>query len=82
MLPIISLKGTPAKVGYRNGEECRDHLNRPNSVCRHPDERDLELERVQTVASIIMNLTQREVHLTSGPPCQNEYQTVKFEALQ
>ena len=63
-------------------EVLRDHLNHPNSICRHPDERDPELEQVQTVASIIMNLTQKEVHLAPGPPCQNEYQTVKFKALQ
>jgi len=60
----------------------RDHLNHPNSICRHPDERDPELEHCQTVASIIMNLTERVVHIASGPPCQNEYQTMKFKALQ
>ncbi len=60
----------------------RDHLNHPNSICRHPDERDPELEQAQTVASIIMNLTQKEVHIASGPPCQNDYQTIKFKAFQ
>jgi isopenicillin-N N-acyltransferase-like protein len=60
----------------------RDHLNHPNSICRHPDPRDPDLEHVQSLASIIMNLTQKEVHIASGPPCQNEYQTVKFKALQ
>ncbi|MBP1713930.1 MAG: acyl-CoA--6-aminopenicillanic acid acyl-transferase, partial [Deltaproteobacteria bacterium] len=34
-----------------------DHGNHPDSICRHPDPRDPELERVQTVASVIMNLT-------------------------
>jgi isopenicillin-N N-acyltransferase-like protein len=60
----------------------RDHFNHPNSICRHPDERDPELEHAQTVASIIMNLTRKEVHIASGPPCENEYQTVKFESIQ
>jgi isopenicillin-N N-acyltransferase like protein len=60
----------------------RDHLNHPDSICRHPDERDPELEQAQTVASIIMNLTRKEVHVAPGPPCQNEYQTLKFKALQ
>jgi isopenicillin-N N-acyltransferase-like protein len=63
-------------------EVLRDHVNHPNSICRHPDERDTELEHVQTVASIIMNLTQKEVHIASGPPCCNEYQTMKFKVLQ
>jgi isopenicillin-N N-acyltransferase-like protein len=60
----------------------RDHVNYPSSICRHPDERDPEVEHFQTVASIIMNLTRKEVHIAVGPPCQNEYQTMKFKALQ
>ena len=63
-------------------EILRDHLNHPNSICRHPDERDPELEHAQTVASIIMNLSQKEVHIATGPPCQNDYQTIKFKAFQ
>jgi isopenicillin-N N-acyltransferase-like protein len=55
-----------------------DHCNHPDSICRHPDPRDPELERVQTVASIIMNLTRGEMHLTQGPPCSNPYQTIAF----
>ncbi len=60
----------------------RDHSNHPNSICRHPDERDPELEHTQTVASIIMNLTQKEVHIAPGPPCQNDYRAIKFKAFQ
>ena len=59
----------------------RDHVNYPSSICRHPDERDPEVEHFQTVASIIMNLTRKEVHIAAGPPCQNEYETMKFKAL-
>lgn len=60
----------------------RDHLNHPDSICRHPDGRDPELEQAQTVASIIMDLTRKEVHVAAGPPCENEYETVRFDALQ
>jgi isopenicillin-N N-acyltransferase-like protein len=63
-------------------EVFRDHVNYPSSICRHPDERDPEAEHFQTVASIIMNLTTREVHIAAGPPCRNEYQTMKFKSLQ
>jgi isopenicillin-N N-acyltransferase like protein len=63
-------------------EILRDHLNHPDSICRHPDERDPELEQAQTVASIIMDLTRREVHVAPGPPCENEYHSLKFKALQ
>lgn len=59
----------------------RDHLNHPDSICRHPDPRDPELEQAQTVASIIMNLTTKEVHICHGPPCENEYQTMKFQVI-
>ena len=62
-------------------EVFRDHVNYPSSICRHPDERDPEVEHFQTVASIIMNLTRKEVHIAAGPPCQNEYQTMKFKIL-
>ena len=63
-------------------EILRDHLNHPDSICRHPDGRDPELEQCQTVASIIMNLSRKEVHVASGPPCESEYQALKFKALQ
>jgi hypothetical protein len=33
------------------------------------------------VASMIMNLTRREVYISQGPPCENEYQTLKFERI-
>jgi isopenicillin-N N-acyltransferase-like protein len=59
----------------------RDHFNYPDAICRHPDERDPEIEQVQTVASLIMNLTRREVYISPGPPCENEYQHLKFERL-
>jgi isopenicillin-N N-acyltransferase-like protein len=59
----------------------RDHLNHPDAICRHPDPRDPELEQVQTVASIIMNLTTKEVQICHGPPCENEYQTMKFQVI-
>jgi isopenicillin-N N-acyltransferase like protein len=53
-----------------------DHFNYPDAICRHPDLRDPELEHVQTVASVIMNLTRGEMHITQGPPCSNSYQTI------
>ena len=55
-----------------------DHFNHPDSICRHPDLRDPELERAQTVASVIMNLTRGEMQVTQGPPCSNPYQTIEL----
>lgn len=70
------------KVSIEDFQEIfRDHFNYPDAICRHPDERDPEIERAQTVASLIMNLTRREVYISPGPPCENEYQTLKFERI-
>ncbi len=59
----------------------RDHFNHPDAICRHPDERDPEAERVQTIVSIIMNLHTKEVHISHGPPCSHEYKTLTFASL-
>ncbi len=57
-------------------EALRDHAGHPQSVCRHPNERQLESERSASIASIVIDLTDRVMHVASGPPCRNEYQTV------
>ena len=77
------------KLGARAGritaedfkEVLRDHFNYPDSICRHPDPRDPELEHVESVVSIIMNLKKKEMEITHGPPCRNEYRTLKFNVL-
>jgi predicted choloylglycine hydrolase len=49
----------------------RDHLNAPHGLCAHPSgDRD-----VQTVASVIGDLTALELHVTKGPPCRAPYAT-------
>lgn len=50
----------------------RDHFGRPKSVCRHYTERSDEFES-HTNASLIMDLTDRRLLATDGPPCENEY---------
>ena len=72
--------------GTRTGEEVvalvreamTDHFSFPNSVCNHPDERDPELARTQTVASTIVDLTTGEYRLAHGPPCENEYELLPW----
>lgn len=54
----------------------RDTSNGPDSICRREDESDPEGKRLQTVFSIIMNLTRRELHVSDGPPHQTEYVTL------
>lgn len=76
------LLGRAGKISIEDFQEIlRDHFNYPDAICRHPDERDPELEHVQTVASIIMNLTKKEVHITHGPPCENAYETLTFPTI-
>jgi isopenicillin-N N-acyltransferase-like protein len=51
----------------------RDHFNHPYSICRHPDAARPEMERSATLASMIMDLTAGEMHVTVGEPCSMEY---------
>ncbi|MWV64960.1 hypothetical protein GRS48_09035 [Halorubrum sp. JWXQ-INN 858] len=53
----------------------RDHFGHPNSICRHPNETDPELDRLRTNGSYVMDLTERRLMGTNGPPCEREYQT-------
>jgi isopenicillin-N N-acyltransferase-like protein len=57
-----------------------DHVNYPQSICNHIDENDSPLERQQTIASILTDLTARTMHVAWGPPCQAEYHSYKLEA--
>ena len=55
----------------------RDHFGRPGSVCCHVDERRPEVERGQTDASFVLDLTDRRMLATRGPPCESDY--VEYE---
>ena len=55
-----------------------DHFNHPNSICRHPDPAQPELERGATLASMIIDLTAAEMHIAAGEPCQMEYYSLKI----
>ncbi len=57
-----------------------DHVNYPQSICNHIDESDSPLERQQTIASLLMDLTARTMYVAWGPPCQAEYHSYKLEA--
>jgi isopenicillin-N N-acyltransferase-like protein len=54
-----------------------DHSGFPASICRHPNEEDHPIERIATNASIIVDLTARELHLAVGPPCEGRYEVVR-----
>jgi isopenicillin-N N-acyltransferase-like protein len=55
------------------GEVLCDHVNHPDSICSHENPADLPHERGQTVASLVMDLTDRVLWAAPGPPCEHGY---------
>jgi isopenicillin-N N-acyltransferase-like protein len=87
LIRLERIEGSLRRVrDTRDGEELRalvretmsDHFSFPNSVCNHPDERDAPVDRSQTVASTIVDLTTGEYRLSHGPPCANEYELLPW----
>ena len=54
----------------------RDHTGRPDSVCRHPNPALPEEERVETVVSVIEDLTARRFYVAAGTPCTNDFEEI------
>lgn len=52
----------------------RDHFNEPSSICSHVDPELPDHEIGHTNASVIMDLQDRRLLLTEGPPCESEYE--------
>jgi isopenicillin-N N-acyltransferase-like protein len=50
-----------------------DHANHPNSICEHEDPTSPPARRFQTLASIIMDLTESVMWAALGPPCEHTY---------
>ena len=60
-------------------EITRDHVNYPDSICRHHTDGS-PLDREKTIVSMIMDLTHREIHATWGNPCGDGfYQTFHLD---
>jgi isopenicillin-N N-acyltransferase-like protein len=55
-----------------------DHFSRPHSICCHPDTAEPETNQMTTVASIILDLSNRTLYVTDGPPCGGAYQDVSL----
>lgn len=58
-----------------------DHFSYPNSICRHVDSRDEEPKQLATLSSVVMDLEERALYMTEGPPCQNEYHRLSPQSL-
>lgn len=51
----------------------RDHVNKPGSICRHPEPGVNKYDVSETIFSVIYDLTKLEAHVLKGKPCQSEY---------
>ena len=57
----------------------RDHVNYPESICNHETPGD-PLDRQKTITALIMDLTQRQMHICWGNPCSSTYCTYQLDA--
>lgn len=51
----------------------RDHLSRPDSICRHENPKDPEADRVKTLFGSIVNLSTGDVFISGSTPCETEF---------
>jgi isopenicillin-N N-acyltransferase like protein len=58
-----------------------DHANYPSGICCHPDSRMDPLDQGATVASVLMDLTERRIWLANGHPCTAPYRELDVSAL-
>lgn len=58
----------------------RDHVNLPDSICNHTNQAENLLDREKTITSLIIDLTNRQVHAAWGNPCESEYFTYQLDA--
>lgn len=58
----------------------KDHMNYPNSICNHAEEDMDPLDREKTVNAMVIDLTERVIHIAWGNPCMNPYHTFYLDA--
>ncbi len=80
VLKNASQAKTPKKMRDLIATALRDHFSKPDSVCNHSDERRDPLERTETIASSIVDLTTGDYYLAPGLPCENNYQKLPWNA--
>jgi len=56
----------------------RDHLSRPDSICRHENPKDSEADRVKTLFGSIVDLTAGRVYISGSTPCETEYRVFRM----
>ena len=57
----------------------RDHVNYPNSICKHDLGVNDPLDSEKTINALVIDLTAREMHIAWGNPCENSYHTYHLD---
>lgn len=75
-----TLLGEGRRAGTLHAQGLRgllaDHAGHPDSICRHPNPGLPGEERVETVVSVLEDLTARRMYIAGGTPCQTSYQEI------
>jgi isopenicillin-N N-acyltransferase-like protein len=56
----------------------RDHVNHPSSICRHPGDNPDPNERGLTLDAWVGVPSKKELWISHGPPCENEFVRFTF----
>lgn len=70
------LEGSSSMAIERIKEVLQDHIGYPHSICGHQGEGKTGIKELETICSLIIQLEERQILLTGGPPCCNDYQTI------
>jgi isopenicillin-N N-acyltransferase-like protein len=57
----------------------KDHMDKPFSVCVHRNPAVEPMRQIVTNLSIVMNLSQRQIHYTLGNPCRGTAETIELD---
>lgn len=60
----------------------RDHDSYPYSICSHINNQKASSEHYQTVTSVLMDLQERSLWISDGPPCTNPYYKLTLENIR
>jgi isopenicillin-N N-acyltransferase-like protein len=72
---LADLIAAPEKPGVAELQQrLRDHDGYPDSVCRHPSQNEPLTRPYKTVVSVVMDLDDRALWISDGPPCEAPYQ--------
>ena len=56
----------------------KDHKNNPQSLCRHCDDTLPKSQQTITKTAMIMDLSEKKMWVTDGPPCKAEFEKFSF----